>query len=73
MTLYLLTGLGPAAAVLMLLVNPEYIGRFFADPQPKISMAILGDVPLGSVMIAVAILLQIIGYFVIRKIIRIRV
>jgi tight adherence protein B len=73
MTLYLLTGLGPAAAVLMLLVNPEYIGRFFSEPQPKISMSILGEVPLGSVMIAVAIILQIIGYLVIRKIIRIRV
>ena len=73
MTLYLLTGLGPAAALLMLLVNPEYIGRFFADPQPKISIFLMGQVPLGSVMIAAAILLQIIGYLVIRKIIRIRV
>ena len=73
MTLYLLTGLGPAAALLMLLVNPEYIGRFFTDPQPKISIFILGELPLGSVMIAVAIALQIIGYLVIKKIIRIRV
>jgi tight adherence protein B len=73
MTLYLLTGLGPAAALLMLLVNPEYIGRFFTDPQPKISVFLLGQLPLGSVMIAVAVMLQIIGYFVIRKIIRIRV
>ena len=73
MTLYLLTGLGPAAALLMLLVNPEYIGRFFSDPQPKVSVFLLGQLPLGSVMIAVAILLQILGYLVIRKIIRIRV
>jgi tight adherence protein B len=73
MTLYLLTGLGPAAALLMLLVNPEYIGRFFSDPQPKVSLFILGQLPLGSVMIAVAIILQILGYLVIRKIIRIRV
>ena len=73
MTLYLLTGLGPAAALLMLLVNPEYIGRFFSEPQPKVSLFILGQLPLGSVMIAVAIILQILGYFVIRKIIRIRV
>jgi len=73
MTLYLLTGLGPAAALLMLLVNPEYIGRFFSEPQPKVSLFILGQLPLGSVMIAVAIILQILGYLVIRKIIRIRV
>ena len=73
MTLYLLTGLGPAAVLLMLLVNPEYIGRFFADPQPKVSFLFFGEMPLGTVMIAVAVILQIIGYFVIRKIIRIRV
>ncbi len=73
MTLYLLTGLGPAAALLMLLVNPEYIGRFFKEPQPKVSIFLLGQLPLGSVMIAVAIVLQIVGYLVIRKIIRIRV
>jgi tight adherence protein B len=73
MTLYLLTGLGPAAALLMLVVNPEYIGRFFAQPQPQISVFILGDVPLGSIMIAAALVLEIIGYLVIRKIIRIRV
>jgi Flp pilus assembly protein TadB len=73
MTLYLLTGLGPAAALLMLLVNPEYIGRFFQEPQPKVSLFLLGQLPLGSVMIAVAVMLQIIGYLVIRKIIRIRV
>lgn len=73
MTLYLLTGLGPAAALLMLLVNPEYIGRFFKEPQPQVSIFLLGNLPLGSVMIAVAIILEILGYLVIRKIIRIRV
>ncbi len=73
MTLYLLTGLGPAAVLLMMLVNPEYIGRFVADPQPKVSFLFFGELPLGTVMIAVAIILQVIGYFVIRKIIRIRV
>lgn len=73
MTLYLLTGLGPAAAVLMLLVNPEYIGRFFKEPQPTVSIFILGELPLGSVLIAVSIILEIVGYLVIRKIIRIRV
>ena len=73
MTLYLLTGLGPGAAALMLLVNPEYIGRFFKDPQPKVGIFLLGQVPLGSVMIGFAILLQIVGYLVIRKIIKIRV
>ena len=73
MTLYLLTGLGPAAALLMLLVNPEYIGHFFSEPQPKVSILFFSELPLGSVMIAVAIVLQILGYVVIRKIIRIRV
>jgi len=73
MTLYLLTGLGPAAALLMLVVNPEYIGRFFKEPQPQVSLFLLGQLPLGSVMIAVAIILEIFGYLVIRKIIRIRV
>jgi tight adherence protein B len=73
MTLYLLTGLGPAAAVLMLLVNPEYIGRFFVEPQPKYSIYFLGPVPLGTLMIAAALILQFFGYLVIRKIIRIRV
>lgn len=73
MTLYLLTGLGPAAALLMLMVNPEYIGRFFAEPQPQVSFLFLPQLPLGSVLIAVAIILEIIGYIVIRKIIRIRV
>jgi tight adherence protein B len=73
MTLYLLTGLGPATALLMLLVNPEYIGRFFRDPQPRVSLFLVGEVPLGSFLIGIAILLQIVGYLVIRKIIRIRV
>lgn len=73
MTLYLLTGLGPAAAMLMLLVNPEYIGRFFKEPQPQVSLFLLGEVPLGSLLIGVAIILEIFGYMVIRKIIRIRV
>jgi tight adherence protein B len=73
MTLYLLTGLGPAAALLMLVVNPEYIGRFFKEPQPQVSLFLLGSMPLGSVMIGVAIILEIVGYLVIRKIIRIRV
>jgi tight adherence protein B len=73
MTLYLLTGLGPAAALLMCAVNPEYIGRFFKEPQPIVSIFLLGDLPLGTVMIGVALILQLIGYLVIRKIIRIRV
>lgn len=73
MTLYLLTGLGPATALLMLLVNPEYIGRFFRDPQPRVSLSLIGEVPLGSLLIGIALLLQLVGYLVIRKIIRIRV
>jgi len=73
MTLYLLTGLGPATAALMLLVNPEYIGRFFMDPQPRVAIFLLGQVPLGSFLICVAIFLQLVGYLIIRKIIKIRV
>ena len=59
--------------LLMLLVNPEYIGRFFRDPQPRVSLFLGGEVPLGSFLIGIAIFLQIFGYLVIRKIIRIRV
>lgn len=60
MTLYLLTALPPAAALLMYIVNPDYISRLYTDP-------------LGHKAIAVAIVLQIIGYLIIRKIIRIKV
>jgi tight adherence protein B len=60
MTLYLLTALPPAAAVLMYLSNPKYISILFTDP-------------LGHRAVAGAIVLQVLGYLVIRKIIRIKV
>ena len=60
MTLYLLTGLAPATVLLMYLVNPDYISLLFTDS-------------LGHKFIAAAVVLELIGYFVIRKIIKIRV
>jgi tight adherence protein B len=60
MTLYLLTALAPATVVLMYLSNPGYISLLFTDP-------------LGHKFVAAAIVLEAIGYFVIRKIIRIKV
>lgn len=60
MTLYLLTALAPATVLLMYLTNPGYIGLLFSDP-------------LGHKFVAAAVVLELIGYFVIRKIIRIRV
>ncbi|HET9532920.1 MAG TPA: type II secretion system F family protein [Blastocatellia bacterium] len=60
MTLYLLTALPPATALLMFVVNPDYISRLFTDP-------------LGHKFLAAAAVLQVVGYLVIRKIIRIKV
>lgn len=60
LTLYFLTVLSPLAAFLLFLVNPDYIIRLFQDP-------------LGHKALAAAITLQILGYAVIRKIIRIEV
>ena len=59
-SLYILTVAPPVVAVLFALGNPEYI-------RPLI------DDPLGQKMIAVGITLQIIGYFVIRQITRMKV
>jgi tight adherence protein B len=60
MTLYILTGLPPATAFLLYLANPKYMGILFTDP-------------LGHKAIAVAVVLQVIGFFIIKKVIRIRV
>lgn len=60
LTLYLLMGLTPGFALLMYFRNPKYIARLFTDP-------------LGQRAIAFAVLLQIVGYFLIRKIIRIKI
>jgi tight adherence protein B len=60
MTLYILTALAPATVLLMYLVNPDYISLLFTDP-------------LGRTFLGVAIALELIGFFVIRKIIKIKV
>lgn len=59
-SLYILTIAPPVVAILFALGNPEYI-------RPLI------DDPLGQKMVATGIILQIIGYFVIRRITRMRV
>jgi tight adherence protein B len=60
MSLYILTAMPPAAAVLMYVVNPEYMGRLFTES-------------LGHVALAAAAFLQVTGYLVIRRIVRIKV
>jgi len=59
-SLYILTMAPPIVAVLFALGNPEYIRPLLDDP-------------LGQQMVAVGIVLQIIGYFVIHKITRMKV
>ena len=56
----LLMGLPPVIVLVMLSMNPEFIRPLFTDP-------------LGHTLIVVGITLQTVGYFVIRKIIRIQV
>jgi len=56
----LLMALPPTIVVLMLLMNPGFIRPLFSDP-------------LGHILIVVGITLQTVGYFVIRRIIRIQV
>ncbi|HEY3127900.1 MAG TPA: type II secretion system F family protein [Acidobacteriota bacterium] len=60
LTLYMLTALPPLTAILMFIFNRPYIARLFTDP-------------LGQKALAIALVLQVIGYSVIRRIIRIRV
>ncbi|HXG66807.1 MAG TPA: type II secretion system F family protein [Blastocatellia bacterium] len=60
LTMKILMALPPTAGFLMYMRNPKYMDRLFTDPM-------------GHWAIAVAIILQIIGFFVIRKIIRIKV
>jgi tight adherence protein B len=59
-SLYILTVVPPIVAVLFALGNPDYI-------RPLV------DDPLGQKMVAAGIILQIIGYFVIRRITRMKV
>lgn len=60
LTMMLLMGMPPIIVACMLVMNPDFIRPLFADP-------------IGHTLIVAGITLQTIGYFVIRKIIRIQV
>ena len=60
LTMALLMGMPPIIVTVMLLLNPSFIRPLFSDP-------------IGHTLVVAGIVLQTIGYFVIRKIIRIQV
>ena len=60
LTMMLLMGLPPLIIILMLVMNPGFIRPLFADP-------------IGHTLIVAGITLQTLGYFVIRKVVRIQV
>jgi len=60
LTMGLLMGMPPIIVVVMMALNPSFIHPLFADP-------------IGHTLLVLGITLQTIGYFVIRKIIRIQV
>jgi tight adherence protein B len=60
LSMYVLVALPPMAAAGMYLLSPEYMMRLFIDP-------------LGQTALKISLVLQIIGYLVIRRIVRIRV
>lgn len=60
LTMMLLMGLPPVIIVVMLVMNPGFIRPLFADP-------------IGHTLIVAGITLQTVGYFVIRKVVRIQV
>ncbi len=60
LTMALLMGMPPIIVTVMLLLNPSFIRPLFADP-------------IGHTLLVAGIVLQTVGYFVIRKIIRIQV
>jgi tight adherence protein B len=60
LTMALLMGMPPIIVTVMLLLNPSFIRPLFSDP-------------IGHTLLVAGITLQTIGYFVIRKIIRIQV
>jgi tight adherence protein B len=60
LTMALLMGMPPVIVTVMLLLNPGFIRPLFSDP-------------IGHTLLVAGIVLQTIGYFVIRKIIRIQV
>ena len=57
---YILGGLPIFLVVVLYIVNPEYIGLLFSERA-------------GNYLVAIALVLQIIGFFLIRKIIRIKI
>ena len=60
LTMALLMGMPPIIVIVMLVLNPSFIRPLFADP-------------IGHTLLVAGIVLQTVGYFVIRKIIRIQV
>jgi tight adherence protein B len=60
LTMMLLMGLPPVIVIAMLMMNPSFIRPLFADP-------------IGHTLVVAGIVLQTVGYFVIRKIIQIQV
>jgi tight adherence protein B len=60
LTMVLLMGLPPLIVVIMLMMNPGFIHPLFADP-------------IGHTLVVAGITLQTVGYFVIRKVVRIQV
>jgi tight adherence protein B len=60
LTMALLMGMPPIIVVVMMVISPAFIHPLFADP-------------IGHTLLLLGIILQTIGYFVIRKIIRIQV
>src|SRR6202142_608860 len=60
LTMLLLMGLPPVIVIVMLLMNPDFIRPLFDDP-------------IGHTLIVAGLMLQTLGYFVIRRIIRIQV
>jgi tight adherence protein B len=60
LTMLLLMAMPPVIVVVMLILNPSFIRPLFTDPW-------------GHIAIELGIILQTVGYFVIRRIIRIQV
>jgi tight adherence protein B len=60
LTMALLMGMSPIIVTVMLLLNPGFIRPLFSDP-------------IGHTLLVAGITLQTVGYFVIRKIIKIQV
>jgi len=57
LSLYLLVAIPPLMGLMIYVLNPEYIMRLFTDP-------------IGHVLLIVGIILQVLGYFIIRRIIQ---